>query len=104
MSILDKFKKKNEILEQEANKEEKYSLVEMNNYMLSDVRKNDLSKNTYSLSISKLSEISPIAVPTANNIKTITEQNTKPSQTLYKITNLRKKDSLKSMKDGKTYW
>ena len=104
MSILDKFKKKNEILEQEANKEEKYSLVEMNNYMLSDVRKNDLSKNTYSLSISKLSEISPIAVPTANNIKTITEQNTKPSQTLYKITNLGKKDSLKSMKDGKTFW
>ena len=104
MSILDKFKKKNEILEQEANKEEKYSLVEMNNYMLSDVRKNDLSKNTYSLSISKLSEISPIAVPTANNIKTITEQNTKPSQTLYKIKNLGKKDSLKSMKDGKTFW
>lgn len=104
MSILDKFKKKNEILEQEANKEEKYSLVEMNNYMLSDVRKNDLSKNTYSLSISKLSEISPIAVPTANNIKTITEQKTKPSQTLYKITNLGKKDSLKSMKDGKTFW
>ena len=69
MGIFDKFKKKNEVVEQKENQvinEEdskgNYSLVEMNNYMLSDVRKESLSNNTYSLSLSKLSEISPITV------------------------------------------
>lgn len=111
MGIFDKFKKKNEVVEQKENKvinEEdnkgNYSLVEMNNYMLSDVRKESLSNNTYSLSLSKLSEISPITVSTANNIKTIMEQNPKTSGNLYRITNLGKNDSLKAMRDGKTFW
>ena len=104
MGILDKFKKKNEIQLNEENNKEKYSLVEMNNYMLSDVRRESLSNNTYSLSLSKLSEISPITVPTANNIKTIMEQNPKTSGKLYRITNLGKNDSLKAMRDGKTFW
>ena len=111
MGIFDKFKKKNEVVEQKENQvinEEdnkgNYSLVEMNNYMLSDVRKESLSNNTYSLSLSKLSEISPITVSTANNIKTIMEQNPKTSGNLYCITNLGKNDSLKAMRDGKTFW
>ena len=84
MGIFDKFKKKSEVVEQKEDQvindedsKENYSLVEMNNYMLSDVRKESLSNNTYSLSLSKLSEISPITVSTANNIKTIMEQNPK---------------------------
>ena len=84
MGIFDKFKKKNEVVEQKEdqviNDEDSkgnYSLVKMNNYMLSDVRKESLGNNTYSLSLSKLSEISPITVSTANNIKTIMEQNPK---------------------------
>ena len=111
MGIFDKFKKKNEIVEQKENQvinveenKENYSLVEMNNYMLSDVRKETLNNNTYSLSLSKLSEISPITVSTANNIKTIIEQNPKTSGNLYRITNLEKNDSLKTMRDGKTFW
>ena len=111
MGIFDKFKKKNEVVEQKEdqviNDEDSkgnYSLVEMNNYMLSDVRKESLSNNTYSLSLSKLSEISPITVSTANNIKTIMEQNPKTSGNLYRITNLGKNDSLKAMRDGKTFW
>lgn len=111
MGIFDKFKKKNEVVEQKENQvinEEdnkgNYSLVEINNYMLSDVRKESLSNNTYSLSLSKLSEISPITVSTANNIKTIMEQNPKASGNLYRITNLGKNDSLKAMRDGKTFW
>lgn len=111
MGIFDKFKKKNEVVEQkedqvinEEDKKGNYSLVEMNNYMLSDVRKESLSNNTYSLSLSKLSEISPITVSTANNIKTIMEQNPKTSGNLYRITNLGKNDSLKAMRDGKTFW
>ena len=111
MGIFDKFKKKNEVVEQKENQvineednKENYSLVEMNNYMLSDVRKESLSNNTYSLSLSKLSEISPVTVSTANNIKTIMEQNPKTSGNLYRITNLGKNDSLKAMRDGKTFW
>lgn len=111
MGIFDKFKKKNEVVEQkedqvinEEDNKENYSLVEMNNYMLSDVRKESLSNNKYSLSLSKLSEISPITVSTANNIKTIMEQNPKTSGNLYRITNLGKNDSLKAMRDGKTFW
>ena len=112
MGIFDKFKKKNEDVEQKENQiilneednKENHSLVEMNNYMLSDVRKEALSKNTYSLSLSKVSEISPITVSTANNIKTIMEQNPKTSGQLYRITNLGKNDSLKAMRDGKTFW
>ena len=111
MGIFDKFKKKNEVVEQKEdqviNDEDSkgnYSLVEMNNYMLSDVRKESLGNNIYSLSLSKLSEISPITVSTANNIKTIMEQNPKTSGNLYRITNLGKNDSLKAMRDGKTFW
>jgi hypothetical protein len=111
MGIFDKFKKKNEVVEQKEDQvindedsKKNYSLVEMNNYMLSDVRKESLSNNTYSLSLSKLSEISPITVSTANNIKTIMEQNPKTSGSLYRITNLGKNDSLKAMRDGKTFW
>lgn len=111
MGIFDKFKKKNEVVEQkedqvinEEDNKGNYSLVEMNNYMLSDVRKESLSNNIYSLSLSKLSEISPITVSTANNIKTIMEQNSKTSCNLYRITNLGKNDFLKAMRDGKTFW
>ena len=111
MGIFDKFKKKNEVVEQKEDQvingednKGNYSLVEMNNYMLSDVRKESLGNNTYSLSLSKLSEISPITVSTANNIKTIMEQNPKTSGNLYRITNLGKNDSLKAMRDGKTFW
>lgn len=111
MGIIDKLKKKkqdveqkeNQIINEEDNKDN-YSLVEMNNYMLSDVRKEALSNNTYILSLSRLSEISPITVSTANNIKTIIEQNSKTSGNLYRITNLGKNDSLKAMRDGKTFW
>ena len=111
MGIIDKLKKKKEAVEQKENQiineednKDNYSLVEMNNYMLSDVRKEALSNNTYILSLSRLSEISPITVSTANNIKTIIEQNTKTSGNLYRITNLGKNDSLKAMRDGKTFW
>lgn len=110
MGLFDKFKKKNDIVESkeseivEEDNKDNYSLVEMNNYMLSEVRKENLSNNTYSLSLSKLSEISPITIPTANNIKTIMDQNPKSSGNLYRITNLGKNDSLKAMRDGKTFW
>ncbi len=110
--IFDKLKKKNEMVETkdsqikliDDDKKENYSLAEMNNYMLSEVRKENLSSNTYSLSLSKLYEISSITIPTANQMKTIIEQHPKNSDHLYRITNLGKNDSLKAMRDGKTFW
>lgn len=112
MSIFNKNKKKKEnitedkiqVLQTENAKENICNIVEINNYMLADIRKEDLSRNNYSLSISKLSEISPIAIPIANSIKTITKANGKPTNKLYRITNLGTNDSLKQMKDGKTFW
>lgn len=97
-------KKDNTTISKEQVLQENLSLVEMNNYMLSDVRKDNISKNCYSLSISKLNEISPLAIPIVDNIKTITNQNSNSGEKLYRITNLGKNDSLKAMKDGKTFW
>ena len=78
MGLFDKFKKrngmiiKNDITNLEA---DKTNFIKMNNYMLSDVRKENLSTNCYSLSLSKITKLSPIAIPTANAIKTITISN-----------------------------
>lgn len=109
MSILKKLKNKislkneNTIIVKEEIKKD-LSLVEMNNYMLADVRKENISKNSMSLAISKLEEISPIAAPSANAIKNVIEKNTKSKDKLYRITNLGKNDSIKALKDGKTFW
>ena len=112
MGIFDKLKKKTDTFEQNnalasvatIEKTDNYSLVEMNNYMLSDIKKENLSQSSYSLTISKLSEVSPIAVSTVDNIKKIRKENPKATDQLYRITNLGKNDSLKAMKDGKTFW
>lgn len=113
MSILDKLKRKNdviskkqsEIIPSEKSLKDEYSLIEMNNYMLTDVRKENLKNNCYSLAISKISEISPATLSTANSIKNIIEQNSKNNNNkLYRVTNLGKNDSLKAMRDDKTFW
>lgn len=100
MGFFDKIKNKNEI---EDFIPKDCSIIEMNNYMLADIKKENLN-SCYSLSISKLTEISPIAAPTANTIKNIVENGTSKTNKLYCITNLGKNDSLKAMKDGKTFW
>ena len=109
MAVFNKLKKKNEFIDKNnvqviPTEGKNFNLIEMNNYMLDDVRKENLSNNCYSLSISKLSEISPITISIANNIKTIMNQNPKATEKLYRITNLGKNDSLKAMRDGKTFW
>ena len=109
MAVFNKLKKKNEFIDKNnvqviPTEGKNFNLIEMNNYMLDDVRKENLSNNCYSLSISKLSEISPITISIANNIKTIMNQNPKATEKLDRITNLGKNDSLKAMRDGKTFW
>lgn len=111
MKIFDKFKKKNEPIVQvkvevskEDTNEKNLSITAMSNYMLADVRKDNLSNNCYSLSLSKLQESSPITIPVINTIKEIVEHGSKSSDKLYRVTNLLENDSLKAMKDGKTFW
>ncbi|MCX4254371.1 MAG: hypothetical protein OSJ63_03765 [Bacilli bacterium] len=104
MNIFNKFKNKDLNAVIEKTKDYSGNLVEMNNFMLANVRKEDLSKNAYVLSISKLSELSPITVSTANNIKNLVKENSKPTEKLYRITNLEKNDSLKALRDGKSFW
>lgn len=79
-------------------------IIEMNNYMLTEINKNDISTNSYKLAISKIASTTPIAAPTISTLKIITEQNPTKSNNLYRVTNLGKNDSLKAMKNGKTFW
>lgn len=104
MGIFNKIKNINEKITKKEDIENNLSIIEVNNYMLSDIRKEDLNNNGYNLSISKLSEISPITAPVFDKIKKISNEKTKPKGKLYRITNLEKNDSLKSMRDGKTFW
>lgn len=103
MGIFSKFKKINIEEEKEESSRENYNIIEYSNYMLSDVRKNDLN-NCYSLTISKLAEVSPVATPVADTLKNIVSNKKNVTDKLYKISNLGSNDSLKVMKDGKTYW
>lgn len=107
MGLFDRFKKK-EIKEDNIVKENKNEIknendiMEVSNYMLSDVRKDDID-NSYKISLDELRAISPIAIPTVDFIKTIVGQG-KSSNNIYQITNLGKNDSLKALRDGKTFW
>ncbi|MDD5888350.1 MAG: hypothetical protein PUC82_02555 [bacterium] len=103
MGIFAKLKKiKNESLKTEEQYD--YSLVEMNNYMLSEVRKEELAKSSYAISLTSLAKLSPITAPTATAVKNVVENNHITNGKLYRITNMGKNDSLKAMRDGKTFW
>lgn len=79
-------------------------IIEMNNYMLTEISKNDISTNSYKLAISKIASTTPIAAPTINALRIITEKSPTKSNNLYRVTNLGKNDSLKAIKNGKTFW
>ena len=103
MGLFDKFKNKTEvkeiILEE---KQDNLSLVEYSNYMLSDVRKEDLSNGIIAVALDKIKD-TPSLSSLADNIITISQGKNKNNK-LYKVTNLEKNDSLKALKDGETYW
>ena len=110
MGIFDKFKKKNKmpdsILVPKTNEEiprEINSIQDLNNYMLSDINKEEVEQKATKISIDKLREISPIAIPVVDTIKHIIEENNNPSNKLFCVTNLEKNDSLKSLKGGMTF-
>lgn len=97
------FKKenKNDILEKDDFNN--YSIMEMNNYMLTDIRSKDI-KSTYTITLSDLAKVSNIGYPTVQKIKTIIDDNKKVNDRLFKITNLEANESLKSLKDGQSFW
>lgn len=110
MGIFDKFKKKNKmpdsVLFPKTNEEiprEINSIQDLNNYMLSDINKEEVDQKATKISIDKLREISPIAIPVVDTIKHIIEENNNPSNKLFCVTNLEKNDSLKSLKGGMTF-
>ena len=70
----------------------KNSLVEMNNYMLTDITKNSITNNSYSVALSKLSNVSPVTISTFNNIKNICNKAPNTNDKLYRVTNLNKND------------
>ena len=107
MGIIDRFRKRDrvdEIHHEKLEKKNSNDVITMTNYMLSDIKKDDISKDSYQLSLDELSEISPLAINTVSMIKKITGQNSKSSGNLYRIINLGENDSLKAMRDGKTFW
>ena len=103
MGLFDKFKNKTEVKEEILEeKQDNLSLVEYSNYMLSDVRKEDLSNGIISVALDKIKD-NPSLSSLADNIITISQGKNKNNK-LYKVTNLEKNDSLKALKDGETYW
>ncbi len=111
MNLFDKLKNNRNDTEKEiinnAEINHECNIVTMNNYMLADIKKEQLNKNTFSLAISKIKQSSPLLVQTVDEIKHVVESNAKNhhnNSKLYRVTNLGKDDSLKEMKKGKTFW
>ena len=97
MALFDKFRKKNneEAIQYEENKD----IIGLTNYMLADVRREDVIDNSLELSLAKLKEASPLGIPIAEAIGLIIDN--KAGNKLYKITNLGINDSLSfSKKEG----
>lgn len=66
------------------------SIQDLNNYMLSDINKEEVDQRATKISIDKLREISPIAILVVDTIKHIIEENNNPSNKLFCVTNLEK--------------
>ncbi len=109
MKLFSKLKNNNQINEEtlvnvDDNKND-LSIIETANYMLTDVRKESIKNKGFSLTLTKMAELSPALSPATENIKNIVKNNkSKGTTNLYRVVNLGKNDSLKAMKDGKTFW
>ena len=81
------------------------NVIEMNKYMLADVRKEDIKDNSLQLALSTIENLSPILAPTVDKVKKITSGKTatEAGKMLYKVTNLKNGDKLKPGKGGKNF-
>lgn len=99
MGIFDNFKKKG--APKETINTNEMSLEELNNYMLADVRKNDINSDFDIFPIEKLVEFSPILGDVANKINEINQTN--PKNKMYKVTNLKGGKLVQNKKTGEFY-
>ncbi len=76
----------------------------ISNYLLSDVKKEDIASKSYKLPLDKITELGLVSDSTLDIIKTATNNNSNKSGKIFRITNLKAGDSLKVAKDGKTIW
>ena len=112
MGLFDKFKKKNEVIEDDTKitkeqlkeYEENKDIIAMSNYMLADVRKDDIDNKSIKIPIDTISEVSTLSMSSAEIIKQIMEHNPPTKGKMYRITNLGKNDSLVAVRGGKSFW
>lgn len=110
MKLLEKIKNKKETKtsECEITIKDNMSLIEMSEYMLVEVRKEDINNNKLmsiaNNAISTLGKSGGVLAPIVDNIskEIITTKNN--SETLYKIINIKKGDELKYNKKNKAFW
>ena len=103
MGIFENLKKKEETEElKETINLDDMSLEELNNYILSDVRKNDINGDFDIFPIDKLVELSPVLGEIADNISSVNKANPTKNSKMYKVTNL-KGGNLVSNKKGDIY-
>ena len=106
MGIFSKLIKK----EEKTPKEDIDKYIETNNieaisnYLLSDVKKEDIASKSYKLPLDKITELGLVSDSTLDIIKTATKNNSNKSGKIFRVTNLKAGDSLKVAKDGKTIW
>lgn len=105
MKLFDKLQRKKTINEKEEKKEIQetipLSLVEIGNYALSSVRKEELVHSGLHFPLTELKKVSPVVVPMIDQISTVTHTS---SESLYRVVNLGKDGALKAKKDQKTFW
>lgn len=97
---------KEELINDEQIKEykENNDIASICNYMLSDVKKDDIDNRSIQIPINKVSEIGPLAISSVDTIKTVIKENPPSAGKMYRVTNLGKNDTLKSVRDGKAFW
>ena len=89
MGLFDKIKKE-EILQDNQQEEPKnMNIDEMSNYILSDIRKEDLNNDFDVFPISKLVELSPLLGEMTNKLNSINEIIPTSKNKMYKVTNLK---------------
>lgn len=103
MGLFDKIKKE-EILQDNQQEEPKnMNIDEMSNYVLSDIRKEDLNNDFDVFPISKLVELSPLLGEMTNKLNSINEIIPTSKNKMYKVTNLKGGTLAQNKKTGQFY-
>ena len=115
MGFFDKLMKKKDDKNTEGNQkeiteeivkeyEETRDIMAMSDYMLADVKKEDINDNSFKVPLDKITELGPLATSSIETLKTIMKNNPSNGKKMYRVTNLGRNDKLKMLKDGKSFW